>query len=169
MTKDLIRIKGGLGFYVPMVNNPLKYVDYFGFCGISNDGWFDRFMDYYDEAVDDHANGLGLGVTDAIGVVGASSAATTLATSVLTAVAESGAEVQIVKGQLAGALEDGNILQKIAAAEEGEKLAARAIAGKACLNAVSKVSGIATAVASVWSFGVRTGFCVYAAIKATFN
>ena len=61
----------------------------------------------------------------------------------------------------------GNIMQKLAVANKTEGLIVRLASMRKCLGVVSKGAGWVSGVATAWSFFVRVGFGIDAAIWAT--
>ncbi len=140
-------------------------------CGLDWRSILCEWLNNYDRSLkglnDEWAKPFGLDVSDSLGYWGLSSAAIGVTTDLLVSAVDAAAEDQIARGQLAGALCEGNIFQKQAAANRGAQMAARTATGRACLQAVSKASGVIGAAATGWSFGVRAGFRINAAISAT--
>jgi len=168
ISKDPIGLSGGLNLYAFCKNAPILYADVLGLCD-DESSWLDKFWENYHDIDRDWSDSFHLDASDSLGYVGISAALTAIGTSVLGDIAIAAAESQITAGELAGALCNGSIVRKIAAASDGAKSAARAAAGKMGLGLASKASLVVGASATVWSIAIRAGFALAAAHETIFS
>jgi len=166
LSKDPIGLGGGVNLYAFCGNDPINITDFLGLCESYRNGWRDKFTENYNNLLSDYSGYFGLYYTDLFAIVDFNSFCSATAPSFLSWFADKAAESQIRDATIAGALFKGSIPQKIAAAEEGAKLASRLSASKAALGTVSKATGAVGWGATVWSWGVRCGFAINAAVNA---
>ena len=154
LSKDPIGLSGGLNLYAFCGNDPLNSLDPYG----ESPSW----SDVYHCVLDDEYGDV-LTISDALGLFGIGNMLYNGASSIYNSVVASLAENQITQAELSGALNNGNIVSKILAADKGAKVAASTKALGATLSKVGNVGAAVTVGATGFSVGAR----LYAAGVAT--
>ena len=154
LSKDPIGLNGGLNLYAFCENDPIGFRDSFG----ENPDW----GDVYNKVLKDEYGDI-LDISDNTGLFVIGSAIYTGAVSAYNSIIMALASDQITRAELAGALNNGNIMSKIVAADKGAKIAAST---KALSGAMTKVGNVGAAV-TVGATGFSLGARLYAAGVAT--
>ena len=153
LSKDPIGLSGGLNLYAFCGNDPVNSLDPFG---------LSAWGDVYDKVLKDEYGDV-LSISDDIGLVGIGSLLYNGASAVYNSIIDALSASQIARSELAGALNNGNVVSKILAAEKGAKIAASTKAASGVLTKVSNVGATVTIGATGFSLGAR----LYAAGVAT--
>lgn len=153
ISKDPIGLSGGLNLYAFCGDDPVNCNDPYG---------LSAWGDVYDNVLKDEYGDI-LDISDDIGLVGFGSLLYNGASAAYNSIVDALSASQIARSELAGALNNGNIVSKILAAEKGAKIAASTKAASGTLTKVSNVGAMVTIGATGFSLGAR----LYAAGVAT--
>ena len=153
LSKDPIGLSGGLNLYAFCGNDPVNYADSSGLSV-----WFDTYnkilKDEYGDVLD---------LSDDIGLFSIGNAIYNGILGAYNEITMALASDQIIRSELAGAFKNGNIIEKILAADKGAKIAASTRMLRSTLTKVNSAGAVVTTLATGFSMGAR----LYAAGGAT--
>lgn len=165
LSKDPIRLLGGINLYAFCSANPVCNRDPFGETSQNcpeNDFIPPVWTDIYEGTLHDEYGDV-LEYSDTLGLIGLGSTIWNGVSSLYGSIINGLADGQISSAKLAGALTDGNILSKRKAAQAGAQIAARTQVLETVFTKASAVGTGVTIVATGFSLGARA----YAAGVAT--